>query len=171
MLNPIKLNKFAGVKTRELNYPLSHGGTLAELWVKLAWQNREVGLDETIQFLEGKLNKSQEKKEIDLIKENLKKLKNLNMNIPIAFPAIYQDHRMIAQRSCFTIHGEELKPIKEILIDNKIESSDCLVEYNIDAQERSTMLKQLNVLGVSAATIFPDLDHLAKDLRFEIDNL
>jgi len=28
--------------------------------------------------------------------------------LPVAIPATYQDHRMIAQRSCFTVHGQSL---------------------------------------------------------------
>jgi len=30
-------------------------------------------------------------------------------SLPIAVPATYQDHRMIAQRSCFTVHGKALE--------------------------------------------------------------
>ena len=97
MLNPIQLNKFAGVTTRELNYPLSHGDTLSELYVNLAWQNREVGLDQAIQHLEELIKQNPDHKDADQMKLNLKNIKKLNLKIPIAFPAIYQDNRMIAQ--------------------------------------------------------------------------
>ena len=96
---------------------------------------------------------------------------NLSLKIPIAFPATYRDQRMIAQRSCFTIHGEDLKPIKTILRKHRLKISDYLFEYRINIKERSAMLKQLNILGISAATIVPDLDHLAKDLKFDVENL
>ena len=104
------------------------------------------------------------------VEEELKSVQKL-LKIPIAFPAIYQDKRMISQRSCFTIHGEDLKPIKEILEENNIKLSDCLIEYKIDSEEGNAIIKQLNILGISAATIFPDLDHLAEDLRFDINGL
>lgn len=171
MLNPRRLNEFAGIKTNELNYPLSFGNTVSELYIQLAWQNRDVGLDKIIQDSEERLKQNQQNRDTDKIKIYLDTLKKLNLKIPIAFPAIYQDYRMISQRSCFTIHGEALKPIEEILKENKIELLGCLFTYNIDVRERSTILRHLNILGISAATIFPDLDHLAEDLRFEIDGL
>lgn len=91
-----------------------------------------------------------------------------DMSIPIAFPATYQDQRMIAQRSCFTIHGDELKPIPHILSDRKIRVEDYLTKYDIDIKKKNSILKELAFLGISAATIFPDLDHLAEDLTAEI---
>ena len=85
--------------------------------------------------------------------------------LPIAMPAIYQDHRMIAQRSCFTVHGKSLDPMMEIL-RNKCDSIErYLREYCIDASAITSMLAELSVLGISSATIFPDLDHLAKDIK------
>lgn len=146
MLNPRKLNDLAGVKTYPPNYPLSWFGG-GQLYVALAWQNR--GLNEE--------------------QQNMMKQLNLSLQIPIAFPATYQDQRMIAQRSCFTIHGLELKPIQNILRENKIELAECLFEYKIDIHERNSMLQELSILGISAATIFPDLDHLAMDLKSDIE--
>jgi len=75
---------------------------------------------------------------------------------------------MIAQRSCFTIHGKTLDPMKDILVSNQA-LGDYLLEYQINIDERNRLLKDLSILGVSAATIFPDLDHLAMDLKFDID--
>jgi hypothetical protein len=148
MLNPRKLNDLAGSKTYPPNYPLSWF-TGGGLYVALAWQNR-------------KLNAAQ---------KELRDRIGLNIAIPIAFPATYQDQRMIAQRSCFTIHGRALKSLQDILIKNNIDLADCLVEYKIDLQDRSALLKELSILGVSAATLFPDLDHLASDLVTDIDGL
>ena len=78
---------------------------------------------------------------------------------------------MIAQRSCFTIHGEDLGPMQEILSERKIDLTECLFEYRIDIQAKSLMLQKLSILGISAATIFPDLDHLAKDLLSDVKGL
>src|SRR3990170_5949661 len=145
MLNPRKLNDIAGLKTSPPNYPLSWFGG-GSLYISLAWQNRNINDDQ----------------------QNLMKELNLSLKIPTAFPATYQDQRMIAQRSCFTIHGLELKPIQEILTDNDIELKKCLFEYTIDIRTRSLLLQELSILGISAATIFPDLDHLARDLMSDI---
>jgi hypothetical protein len=96
-------------------------------------------------------------------------LPNYDMSIPIAFPATYQDQRMIAQRSCFTIHGTKLVSINNILQEKKVELKEYLFEYPIDSTKRAKLLNDLSVLGISAASIFPDLDHLAEDLRTDID--
>lgn len=145
MLNPQKLNELAGAKIVFPNYPLSwiKGGGI---YVALAWQNRT-------------LNENQQTEALKI---------GLNLNIPLAFPAIYQDQRMIAQRSCFTIHGKALEPLSEILERNNIVAIDCLYEYKIDMGARIDLLRELSILGVSAATIFPDLDHLAEDLTIDI---
>jgi hypothetical protein len=96
------------------------------------------------------------------------RLPPFDMAVPIAFPATYQDQRMIAQRSCFTIHGDTLKPMPDILKDIGAKEEDYLVAFDIDLNERESILRQLALLGISAATIFPDLDHLAEDLTSEI---
>lgn len=171
MLNPRKLNEIANIGTYDLNYPLSWANTHSALYVALAWGNKNLeniknglkaGVIRQYHYLPAK--PAEMNKELEAID-------NLSLKIPIAFPATYRDNRMIAQRSCFTIHGEDLNPIKVILKDIGINTSDCLFEYEIDAKNRSAMLKQLNILGVSAATIFPDLDHLADDLKFDVENL
>ncbi len=51
----------------------------------------------------------------------------LKLEIPLAFPATYQDQRMIAQRSCFTIHGRDLRPMQEIVKENNFEASECFL--------------------------------------------
>ncbi len=145
MLNPHKLNALAGSVNYFPNYPLSWVGG-GGLYVALAWQNR---------VLEG-------------YQQEEAKQRKFNLNIPFAFPATYQDQRMIAQRSCFTIHGLSLEPLEDILNTNKIPVADCLFEYEIDAGARNDLLEELSILGVSAAKIFPDLDHLAIDLAKDI---
>ena len=37
--------------------------------------------------------------------------------------------------------------------------------------QRYRLLKELSVLGISAATISPDLDHLAQDLKSDVKTL
>ena len=146
MLNARKLNSIAGSKTHPLNYPLSwvKGGSL---YVALAWQNR-------------KLDQRQSKQKDDIV---------LDLDIPLALPATYHDRRMTAQRSCFTIHGEDLRSMQDILKDKGIELSECLYEYNINSEAVTSLMNELTILGISAATIFPDLDHLADDLRADIE--
>ncbi len=145
MLNPQRLNELAGSKVFFPNYPLSWVKSGA-IYVVLAWQDRA-------------LNEHQQKEAAEI---------GLNMNIPLAFPATYQDQRMIAQRSCFTIHGERLESLNEILGNSGITATDCLYAYKIDIKARIDLLRELSILGISAATIFPDLDHLAEDLAIDM---
>ena len=143
MLNPRKLNDLAGTKTSFPNYPLTWGTHVGSAqYIALAWQNRS-------------LNSEQ---------QNLVNTIGIDLDVPIAFPATYQDKRMIAQRSCFTIHGTSLEPLQGILAGKNVKLNDYLFEYEIDLDERNNLIKELSLLGVSAATIFPDLDHLASDL-------
>jgi hypothetical protein len=145
MLNPHKLNNLSGSINIPPTYPLSfyRGGSL---YVALAWQNRGLTPEQ----------------------KQLRDGIGLNQDIPIAFPATYQDHRMIAQRSCFTIHGTKLSPIQDILSEHAINKTECLFEYKIDIHAKDSLLRDLSILGVSAATIFPDLDNLARDLKSDI---
>jgi hypothetical protein len=96
------------------------------------------------------------------------KRNDMGLELPVAFPATYQDHRMIAQRSCFTVHGKCLLSL-DILLSNKTSDiSDYLVTYRISPRASSKITKQLFYLGISAASIFPDLDNLSKDLNYEV---
>ena len=91
-------------------------------------------------------------------------------DLPIAMPATYQVDRMIAQRSCFTVHGTALEPLPSLLKSRGFDISECLFEYSIDRDRVEQLMRELSLLGISAATIFPDLDHLAEDLRSEIES-
>lgn len=168
MLNPRKLNEFAGVETKKLNFPLSWAYTYASLYVDLAWQNRSIPSIKRKMNREKKHENHTTSKNIDRV---LKILEKNKLDIPVAFPAVYQDTRMIAQRSCFTIHGKKLKPLKKTINESKKKTFECLIEYKIDPKKRKDILKDLSILGISAATIFPDLDNLAIDLRSHIKGL
>ena len=91
---------------------------------------------------------------------------------PIAIPATYQDTRMIAQRSCFTIHGKSLISITDIVTsrtDGNLEY--CLKEFPIDPESRDQILEELNMLGITRSSIYPDLDRLGYDLAKEAKRL
>ena len=91
MLNPHRLNELAqGHKLANYDYPLSWV-KIGAVYVALAWQHRN----------------------LDEMQVEQVRLRKWNLDVPIAFPATYQDQRMIAQRSCFTIHGLALEPIAE----------------------------------------------------------
>jgi len=91
---------------------------------------------------------------------------------PIAIPATYQDTRMIAQRSCFTVHGSRLEPMMDIVTDRLKDNPEyCLKEFLIDANARKALLGELSMLGITYASVFPDLDRLGFDLEAEVDRM
>lgn len=81
--------------------------------------------------------------------------------LPVAIHPTNIHPRMSVQRSCFTIHGKKKESLKKLLdeVDFKY-----LNRYLIDGGKSKEMLENLRMLGISHATLFPDLDGLAKDL-------
>jgi hypothetical protein len=145
MLNPHRLNDLAAEKFKTHiappNFPLS-------------WGNRDGG---NIAIAWASL-------------EDREKHPDMGLELPIALPATYQDHRMIAQRSCFTVHGKTLLGLDILLGDKTPNISDYLVTYKISSRASDRITKQLFYLGVSASTIFPDLDNLSRDLNYEVSS-
>ena len=77
---------------------------------------------------------------------------------------------MIAQRSCFTVHGRERKKgLKEILEYHMIgDVADAWWRIHFkNKAAKKRMLAQLARLGITNASIFPDLDRLGYDLTAE----
>jgi hypothetical protein len=145
MLNPHRLNNLASEKFKTKidypNFPLSWGNRDGgNIW--LAWA----------------------------LQEERDKHPDIGLELPIAIPATYQDHRMIAQRSCFTIHGKSLRGLDVLLSDAIPNISEYLITYKISSKASSKITKQLFYLGISAATIFPDLDNLSRDLNYEVSS-
>lgn len=94
--------------------------------------------------------------------------------------------RMVAQRSMFTIHGEELtfhdekhdKDLKVCLTEQAsiikknldIPHQDNLIDrVVIDAGSKIKIQRQLLQLGISRYNLYPDLDGLASELSFRFD--
>lgn len=80
------------------------------------------------------------------------------VELPVAIHPTDIHPRMSVQRSCFTIHGKKKQCMNNLVPPN------ILKRYKIDPNERQGMLRELRMLGISHATMFPDLDGLAKDL-------
>ena len=69
------------------------------------------------------------------------------------------DIRITAQLSAFTIHGSG-KSIND-LPDN----DSYLIKFLIPTNSKSLLLEQLKYLGVRESNLFPDLEHLANEIR------
>ncbi len=69
------------------------------------------------------------------------------------------DIRMMVQQSTFTIHGKG----KSLLgLEN---FSSFLINYDVPSQAKASIRKTLKSLGVRESELFPDLDHLAKEVK------
>jgi len=81
-------------------------------------------------------------------------------SLPVAILPTNIHPRMSAQKSCFTIHGLEKKPLIRLVQRNGI-----LRKYVISKRKRKDLISELRLLGVSESTLFPDLGGLAKELE------
>jgi hypothetical protein len=87
-----------------------------------------------------------------------------------AFNSAFINDRIAAQEGCFTIfpfankmEDDDLsEEIKGFQPQDKVASIDIFI---IEAESKAKIRKQLNMLGISDATMFPDLDGVAKDIR------
>jgi len=80
------------------------------------------------------------------------------LELPVAVHPTYLHPRMSAQRSVFTVHGT-----KKLSLDQLV-PNDILIKFQIQPDARRFIIRDLAILGVQEATVFPDLDGLAKEL-------
>ena len=69
------------------------------------------------------------------------------------------DARMSVQLSAFTIHGSQA-PLERMKNNHKY-----LMKYVVPAKKKGTLRLQLSDLGIREASLFPDLEHLAQELK------
>ena len=91
--------------------------------------------------------------------------------------------RLVAQRGVFTIHGTDLSiedsekklGIKADLNDQAAEMSkkikdcrknDLLTSIRIDGSAKKSIQRELGLMGITRATLFPDMDGLVQELKF-----
>jgi hypothetical protein len=83
--------------------------------------------------------------------------------LPLRPLAIYPSHtmrRISTQRSCFTIHGTDLNAMHEISREKK----SRLIKIIIPSFQTATIRRELEMCGIDEATVFPDLEGLARAL-------
>jgi hypothetical protein len=78
---------------------------------------------------------------------------------PVPIRPAYVHQRMIAQLSCFTIHGRDDRGLRDML-----EGHDCLVKFIMDMPKQES-LERLRTLGITYVNIMPDADGLAEDIK------
>ena len=78
--------------------------------------------------------------------------------IPIAIKPTYIHPRMAAQKSCFTIHGKVKKSISELVPESVV------VKFRIRTHAIQTLLRDMNMLGVTHTSVYPEAEYLAKEI-------
>lgn len=86
---------------------------------------------------------------------------NQNNELPIAISPTYSNERVLRQKGCFTLHSGN-STINSVYKKNK---SSQIVKLNISNKERSQILEQLKLAGISESSIFPDLEGLSRELN------
>jgi len=80
------------------------------------------------------------------------------IDLPVAVKPTYIHPRMSAQKSCFTVHGKSKKQIPDMV------SSELLKRIEISPRYRAQMWRDLERLGITHTTVFPEAEFLAKEL-------
>jgi len=86
---------------------------------------------------------------------------------PIALDPVFIAQRMLVQHSHFTMHGNDVRGLDEMIGELPLESSLFQVVLDADSDGLSYMNQLLARMGVTETTIFPDLGGLARELSVE----
>lgn len=136
----------------------------AEIWTFLPWKlNEKYGLwglpypnNRILKFLSSEMfhsNPEELVKELDLKTEPI---------FPMAILPALKHPRMTGQQSCFTIHP---RPEKSSQIHEIIKEENMLTRYIIPKELKRQFKMNLSYLGISAYTLFPDLEGLSKSIK------
>lgn len=87
------------------------------------------------------------------LRPSKKQIKNI-----VAINPSHFDLRHLIQSSVFTVHGHSI-PINLLPASNQF-----IVQHLIPADAKQDLLVQLEIAGINAKFVFPDLEHLAKDV-------
>lgn len=82
-------------------------------------------------------------------------------NSVIACCNVENDLRMYVQQSNFTVHDSF------IALEDLVHSDEFLVKLRISKELKRNIYEQLNLLGIKENTIYPDMEHIAHELREE----
>lgn len=90
----------------------------------------------------------------------------LQDHVPAPIRPPHTSARIVAQRSCFTVHS--LRPDAFARLQPLPGSERALVRINIPASAKAAIRHQLRGTGFTESVLFPDLDGLARELAAAI---
>jgi hypothetical protein len=86
---------------------------------------------------------------------------------PFAFLPSFIHPRVALQKSCFTIHGTEKSDFEVIGESTELIKQKYFLKYHIPKKSVRPIIDDLFSRGVTFTSLFPDLDYLAKDLKYQ----
>jgi hypothetical protein len=86
-------------------------------------------------------------------------------NYPLAVLPSNVDSRAAVQRSCFTVYGRDERDLQDMLIGTKLVADGYFKKYLIARAQAPDVLAELEAMGVSFSSVYPDLGGLAAELR------
>lgn len=86
---------------------------------------------------------------------------------PFAFLPSFIHPRVASQKSCFTIHGTDKSDFEVIGESTELIKQKYFLKYHILKKSVRPIIDDLFSRGVTFTSLFPDLDNLAKDLKYQ----
>ena len=86
---------------------------------------------------------------------------------PVPVLPSHVDNRIVAQKSVFTIHGKRKDGFSDLF--KKHRDKARIVQLCIDTKEAKAIKGQLVTLGITESTLFPDLEGLAGDIKWDYE--
>lgn len=77
----------------------------------------------------------------------------------------HKNPRIIKQHGCFTFHDGKFFDGKEFIPMSKIEEKEGLFKITIAANYKKSLLEELKLLGITEATLFPEMEYQAKQIK------
>jgi hypothetical protein len=81
---------------------------------------------------------------------------------PIALICPSSNHRINAQKGVFTLF-----PLNALPLEQMEGADDILCKVTIDRSDKYEIKKQLFDIGITYSNIYPDLDSICRDIKFE----
>jgi hypothetical protein len=88
---------------------------------------------------------------------------------PVAVFPPHVDPRIVAQKSVFTIHGRLKNGFGVLLRRYAEETQICKLRISSNQKRIDEMMIELNRLGITETTIFPDLEGLSREIQAEYE--
>jgi hypothetical protein len=88
---------------------------------------------------------------------------------PVAIHPVCVDSRIRAQKSCFTLHGNDKRDIVTIFEGRKLLEEKRLFKISFKKDDIKSLFEELDKLGISESVVYPSLDGLAFELKYRYD--